>query len=183
MSEVRHADAVKVMTADAAKAQKRITELDTIIQKLYESYALGKTPESRFNLLSVTYEKEQAVLKDKLAQIENALATYHADSSNIEAFMMLARQYRDADELTASIINSFIDRVIVHTPQKVNGQRCVRIEVIFRFIGSFTVPQAQPSAEELKEEARRVKEREKNHQKYLRRKERKKKPSHEQTAA
>ena len=185
LSEVRHADAVKAMTADAAKAQKRISELDTIIQKLYESYALGKTPESRFNLLSVTYEKEQATLKDQLAQIETALATYHADSSNIEAFMVLAKQYRDVDELTASVINSFIDRVIVHAPQKVNGQRCVRIEIIFRFIGSFAVPTAesQPTAEELEEEARRAKESEKNHQKYLRRKERKKKQSHERTAA
>jgi len=61
----------------------------------------------------------------------------------------------------------------------------VRIDVVFRFIGSFAVPTAelQPTAEELEEEARRAKEREKNHQKYLRRKERKKKPSHEQTAA
>ncbi len=185
LSEVRHADAVKVMTADAAKDQKRIAELDIIIQKLYESYALGKTPESRFNLLSAAYEKEQAVLKDKLAQIENSLATYHADSSNIEVFMTLARQYRDADELTASVINSFIDPVIVHAPQKVNGQRSVQIEIIFRFIGSFAVPtaEAHPTAEESEEEVRRAKEREKNHQKYLRRKERQKKPSHEQTAA
>ena len=185
LSELRHADAVKNMTADATKAQKRIAELDTIIQKLYESYALGKTPESRFHLLSSTYEKEQAALKDKLTQIETALATYHADSSNIEAFMALARQYRDVDELTASVINSFIDRVIVHAPQKVNGQRSVRIEIFFRFIGSFAVPMArtQPTAEELEDEARCAKEREKNHQKYLRRKERKKKQSHERTAA
>lgn len=125
LSEVRHADAVKEMTAEAAKARKRIAELDTIIQKLYESYALGKTPESRFNLLSVTYEKEQAQLKDKLAKTEEALATYHADTTNIEAFMTLARQYRDTEELTASVINSFIDRVVVHAPKKVNGQRHV----------------------------------------------------------
>ena len=183
LSELRHADAVKAMTADAAKYQKRITELDTIIQKLYESYALGKTPESRFNLLSATYEKEQAEIKDRLAKMEEALAVYHADTTNIEAFMTLARQYRDADELTASIINSFIDRVIVHAPQKVNGQRCVRIEVIFRFIGSFVVPQAQPTEAELQEEACCAKERERNHQKYLRHKERKKKLSRDQTAA
>ena len=135
--------------------------------------------------MSATYEKEQAALRDKLAQIETALATYHADSSNIEAFMTLARQYQDAGDLTASIINSFIDRVIVHAPQKINGQRSVRIEIIFRFIGSFTVPTAesQSTAEASEEEDRRAKEREKNHQKYLRRKERKKKLSRDQTAA
>ena len=185
LSELRHADAVKAMMADAEKARKRIAALDTIIQKLYESYALGKTPESRFNLLSSTYEKEQAELRDKLTQIENALATYHADSSNIEAFMALARQHRDADELTASVINSFIDRVIVHAPEKVNGQRHVQIDVIFRFIGGFAVPQVQPqpTEAELQEEARRAKERERNHQKYLRKKERNKKLPHDQAAA
>ena len=185
LSEVRHADAVKDMTAEAAKARRRIAELDTIIQKLYESYALGKTPESRFNLLSVTYEKEQAQLKDKLAQTETALATYHADTTNIEAFMTLARQYRDTEELTASVINSFIDRVVVHAPQKVNSQRHVQIDVIFRFIGCFAVPVAPTilTEEQLQEEARRAKERERNHQKYLRKKERNKKLSHDQAAA
>lgn len=185
LSEVRHADAVKDMTAEAAKSRKRIAELDTIIQKLYESYALGKTPESRFNLLSSTYEKEQAQLKDKLAKTEEALGTYHADTTNIEAFMTLARQYRDTDELTASVINSFIDRVVVHAPKKVNGQRHVQIDVIFRFIGYFTVPVAPTimTEEQLQEEARRAKERKRNHKKYLRKKERNKKLPHDQAAA
>ena len=185
LSEVRHADAVKDMTAEAAKSRKRIAELDTIIQKLYESYALGKTPESRFNLLSSTYEKEQAQLKDKLAKTEEALGTYHADTTNIEAFRTLARQYRDTDELTASVINSFIDRVVVHAPKKVNGQRHVQIDVIFRFIGCFTVPVAPTimTEEQLQEEARRAKERKRNHKKYLRKKERNKKLPHDQAAA
>ncbi len=185
LSEVRHADAVKDMTAEAAKSRKRIAELDTIIQKLYESYALGKTPESRFNLLSSTYEKEQAQLKDKLAKTEEALGTYHANTTNIEAFMTLARQYRDTDELTASVINSFIDRVVVHAPKKVNGHRHVQIDVIFRFIGCFTVPVAPTimTEEQLQEEARRAKERKRNHKKYLRKKERNKKLPHDQAAA
>lgn len=185
LSEVRHADAVKDMTAEAAKSRKRIAELDTIIQKLYESYALGKTPESRFNLLSSTYEKEQAQLKGKLAKTEEALGTYHANTTNIEAFMTLARQYRDTDELTASVINSFIDRVVVHAPKKVNGQRHVQIDVIFRFIGCFTVPVAPTimTEEQLQEEARRAKERKRNHKKYLRKKERNKKLPHDQAAA
>ncbi|MBQ8618001.1 MAG: recombinase family protein, partial [Clostridia bacterium] len=184
LSEVRHADAVKNMTAEAAKARKRIVELDTIIQKLYESYALGKTPESRFNLLSSTYEKEQAQLKDKLSKTEEALASYHADTANIDAFMQLARQYRDTEELTASIINSLIDRVVVHVPKKVNGQRHVQIDVIFRFIGCFTVPVAPTilTEEQLQEEAKRAKERKRNHQKYLRKKERNKKLPHDQAA-
>ncbi|MBR6571379.1 MAG: recombinase family protein [Clostridia bacterium] len=183
LSELRHAESVKAMTAEAAQARKRITELDTIIQKLYESYALGKTPESRFTQLSAAYEKEQAELKSKLAQIESVLADYHADTANIEAFIALSHQYRDVDELTATVINSFIDKVLVHAPTKVNGQRCVHLEIQYRFIGNFAVPVAPLTFEELQEEARRARERERNHLKYLRRKERQQKqPSHDRAA-
>lgn len=138
----------------------------------------------RSMLLQTIQSVSQYAISDEAAfadQVRALSEVRHAD----EAFMMLTRQYRDANELTASAINSFIDRVIVHAPQKVKGQRSVRIDVVFLFIGSFAVPTAelQPTAEELEEEARRAKEREKTHQKYLRRKERKKKLSHEQTAA
>ncbi len=167
---------MKEKTSEIKQAKKRIAELDVIIQKLYEAYALGKTPENRFEVLSTAYEKEQSELKTALAQNEAALSDYNADSSNIERFMALAHQYRDVEELTAPVINSFIDKVIAHAPQKVNGQRCMQVEIIFHFIGNFTVPQLQslPTEDELRMEARRTKERERNHRKYLRRKERKK---------
>jgi len=127
-------------------------------------------------MLSVTYEKEQAELKSILARDEAALSDYSTDSSNIERFMALVRKYRDVEELTAPVINSFIDKIIVHAPQKINGQRCMQIEIIFHFIGNFAVPQLQAmtTEDELRIEAKRIKERERNHQKYLRRKERKK---------
>ena len=176
LSALRHADAVKEKTAEIKQAKKRIAELDVIIQKLYESYALGKTPENRFEVLSTAYEKEQSELKAALAQNKAALSDYNTDSSNIERFMALARKYRDVDELTAPVINSFIDKVIVHAPKKINGRRCVQIEIIFHFVGNFAVPQLQamPTEDELRIEAKRAKERERNHRKYLRRKERKK---------
>ena len=176
LSVLRHADAVKEKAKEIKQAKKRIAELDVIIQKLYEAYALGKTPENRFEMLSVTYEKEQAELEAILARDKAALSDYNTDSSNIERFMALARKYREVDELTAPVINSFIDKIIVHAPKKINGQRCMQIEIIFHFIGNFAVPhlQAMPTEDELRIEAKRIKERERNHRKYLRRKERKK---------
>ena len=175
LSALRHENAVKEKTSEIKQAKKRIAELDVIIQKLYESYALGKTTENRFEVLSAAYEKEQHELKAILARDEAALSNYNTDSTNIERFMALAQKYRDVDELTAPVINSFIDKVIVHAPQKVNGQRCIQVEIIFHFIGNFTVPQLQslPTEDELRMEARRAKERERSHQKYLRRKKRK----------
>lgn len=144
LSALRHVDAVKEKAREIKQAKKCIAELDVIIQKLYEAYALGKTPENRFELLSSVYEKEQAELKAILVRDEAALSDYNTDSSNIERFMALARKYRDVVELTAPVINSFIDKIIVHAPKKINGERCMQIEIIFHFIGNFPVPQLQP---------------------------------------
>jgi len=99
LSALRHADTVKEKTSEIKQAKKRIAELDVIIQKLYESYALGKTPENRFELLSNAYEKEQSELKATLAQNEATLSDYNNDSSNIEKFMALARKYRDVESV------------------------------------------------------------------------------------
>ena len=158
LSELRHADAVKEKAKEIKQAKKRIAELDVIIQKLYESYALGKTPENRFEVLSTAYEKEQSELKAALAQNEAALLDYNTDSSNIERFMALAWKYRDVEEPTAPVINNFIDKIIVHAPQKINGQRCMQIEIVFHFIDNFAVPQLQamPTEDELQIEANTV---------------------------
>ena len=181
LSTLRHANAVKEKAEEIEKAKKRIAELDIIIQKLYESYALNKIPENRYESLSASYEKEQAELRVSLKRDEAMLNNYDHDSENIGRFLVLAQQFRETDDLSPAVINSLIDKVIVHAPEKIHGQRCVQIEIVFQFIGSFTVPQAEQiltkeeREREQQEEMRREKEREKNHQRYLRRKERRNK--------
>ncbi len=62
-SELQQAQAAKETKARIRKAQKRCKELDVLIQKLYESYALEKISEKRFDDFLAAYEKEQAELK------------------------------------------------------------------------------------------------------------------------
>ena len=187
LSTLQHTNAVKEKAEEIAKAKKRISELDIIIQKLYESYALNKIPENRYEALSASYEKEQAELRELLKRDEAELNDYENDSSSIERFLALAREFRDVKALTPAVINSFIDKVIVHAPEKIHGQRSVQVEIVFQFIGSFAVPDTVPvlteeeQERERQEEMIREKEREKNHQKYLRRKERKNKEQFSKT--
>ena len=170
---IRQAEQAKKLQQEMKKAQKRIDELDTILQKLFESYALGKIPESRFHTLSAGYEAEQKELREILSRSEKEIAAYTSDEQNIAAFMALAKHYREPEDLTPEMINAFVNRIIVHKPQKVNGQRTMQIDIVYRFIGGFTVPNIEvlPTAEQRKAEERKFKERERNHANYLRRKE------------
>ena len=90
---LHYADEVRGKQAEADHARLRIDELDAIIRTLYERYALGKIPESRFEALIATYEKEQASLREVLSRTEAELASYQADTDNIDRFMKVIRKY------------------------------------------------------------------------------------------
>ena len=41
-------------------------------------------------------------------------------------------------ELTLTMVNKFIKKIIVHAPGKLSGQSVQKIPIIFNFIGEFT---------------------------------------------
>ena len=126
--------------------EKRIAELEHLLKKLYEDYALGKIPESRFEALAAGYEKEQSDLRRLLAEAEAELVSYQNDTDNIDRFMKAIQKYRNPNKLTAPMLNELIEKIIVHAPKKQNGQRSMQVDVIFRFIGNFTVPRVENAA-------------------------------------
>ena len=173
-SALQQAQEVKEAKARIRKAQKRCKELDVLIQKLYESYALNKITEKRFDDFLAAYEQEQAELKAVLETDTGELQAYEADSDHIASFLKLARKYRDTDELTTPMIYAYIEKIIVHAPEKINGERHMQLDIYLKFIGNFQVPQAAPTAEEIAAEKKRRQQRAKNREKVARCMEKKK---------
>lgn len=82
------------------KDRKRHSELDTIIKKLYESFAVGRISEERFDSLLAEYEVEQKNLSAQIAETEESLTSYEEDTARVEQFLALAEKYTDFSELT-----------------------------------------------------------------------------------
>ena len=118
-------------------------------------------------MLSTQYEKEQAELSAVIDSNRVELADFETDTSRAKQFLALAKKYSDFSELTTPMINEFIEKIIVHAPEKINGERTMEIEIYLKFIGKFEV---EPTPEEIAvaeaERNRRAVER----QKYLRKK-------------
>jgi hypothetical protein len=74
--------------------------------------------------------------------------------------------------LTTPILNSFINKIVVHEAYKSSGERVQDVDVYFNFIGRFTPPQEEhiPTEEELAEaeklRVKRAKQREANNRWY-----------------
>ncbi|MGI5899244.1 MAG: DUF4368 domain-containing protein [Christensenellales bacterium] len=149
-SQLRQAEAAKDTKRKLNKDRKRVTELDSIIKKLYESFAVGRLSEERFDSLLAEYEAEQQTLRAAVAETEERLTAFAEDTDRVEQFLTLARKYTDFSELTTPMINEFIDKIIVHAPEKVDGDRTQEIEIHLKFIGRFELPAPELTPEEEK---------------------------------
>ena len=149
-SELRQKEAAKDTKRRLNRDRKRIDELDNIIKKLYESFAVGRITDERFDTLLVEYEAEQKELQASVKADEERLSVFEEDTARVEQFMALAKKYTDFSELTTSMINEFIEKIIVHAPEKMDGDRVQEIEIYLKFIGHFELPAPELTAEEIK---------------------------------
>jgi len=169
-SRIKQEAEAKGLKKKLAKAKKRYAELDVLIKKLYESYAMEKISEHRFDMLSAEYEQEQAELESVIAADQVELEIFHADATRADQFMALARKYTDFSELTTPMINEFIEKILIHAPEKVDGERTMEIEIFLKFIGKFDVPMPEPTPEEIAAAEADRKRRAANREKYARKK-------------
>ena len=167
-SEVQQAHAAKDLKRKLNKDKRRIDELDTIIKKLYESYAVGRIGEERFDTLLAGYEQEQATLRQSIAEGESALGSFEQDTTNVEHFLDLARKYTNFSELTTPVINEFVEKIVVHAPDKSTGDRVQEVDIYLKFIGKFDAPMPEPTPEEIAEQERLQKERIRSRERYRR---------------
>ena len=167
-SEIQQAQAAKDLKRKLNKDKRRFDELDTIIKKLYESYAVGRIGEERFDTLLAGYEQEQAVLRQSIAEGESALGSFEQDTANVEHFLDLAKKYTNFSELTTPMINEFIDKIVVHAPDRSTGDRVQEVDIYLKFIGKFDAPMPEPTPEEIAEQERLQKERIRSRERYRR---------------
>lgn len=120
-----------------AEIQKRIGELDTIFQRIYEDNIIGKLSDERFMKMSKGYEDEQNTLQTEANEIQSELQQEEKKSVDVKRFLAIVKKYTDLTELTPEILREFIDKIIVHAPDKSSGRRLQEIEIIYNHIGEF----------------------------------------------
>lgn len=128
-SEIREQSEAKKLKAALKHQEKRYAELDILLKKVYEDNALGRLPDKRYEMLSAGYEKEQAELEQSIKACREQLTQYDEDTDRTEEFLALVHKYTDITELTPVIINEFVDKILVHKAEKIDGERVMEIEI------------------------------------------------------
>lgn len=127
--------AVKQKKKELEQARKRIAELDRIFKRIYEDDISGTISHERFLKLSAEYEAEQKELTAFVKTEQTAVDTYEQDRTDFDSFAAIIRKYVGIRELTPTIVNEFVKKIIVHAPDKSSGHRRQKIEIVWNFIG------------------------------------------------
>ena len=157
-----------------AAAQKRAGELEKLICKIYEDNALGKLPDARYAALDAQYAKEQDALNDEIAELEKAVTGYEQSRKSAERFIVLIDKYENFDTLTNTMLNEFVEKILVHERARKGSQDTTQeVEIYFNFVGRYIPPALQPvplTPEEQEELRKKEERKDRLHQNYLRRK-------------
>ena len=54
------------------------------------------------------------------------------------------RPSSDLQELDAATVNELIEKIVIHSPEKIGGKKHVTIEVYFTYVGKIRIPLAKP---------------------------------------
>ena len=172
---------VAQQTADISKkrkrlaaAQKRAGELEKLICKIYEDNALGKLPDARYEALDAQYAKEQDTLNAEIVELEKAVTGYEQSRKSAEKFIALIDKYENFDTLTNTMLNEFVEKILVHERACKGSQDTTQeVEIHFNFVGRYIPPALQPvplTPEEQEELRKKEERKDRLHQNYLRRK-------------
>ena len=127
--------AIKRQKKELEQARKRIAELDRIFKRIYEDDINGTISHERFLKLSSEYEAEQKELTAFVKTEQAAVDTYEQDRTDFDSFASVIRKYVGIRELTPTIVNEFVKKIVVHAPDKSSGHRRQKIEIVWNFIG------------------------------------------------
>jgi hypothetical protein len=172
----RQTNEVKAQRKQLAKLKKRQSEIETLFRRIYEDSALGKLPMNRFEAMAAEYEQEREIIERDVPLLEAAINRFESDTDRAAKFAELVKRYSDFEELTPTIINEFIEKIVVHERER---RYCAdteqNVEIHLNFVGEYKAPSkpidpATLAAQE-EEKRRKTEWQEKRHLKYLRLKE------------
>ena len=120
---------------ELSRAKKRIAEIDTLIQKIYEDNASGKLSDERYATLSLSYEEEQKTLKAAVPELQSFLETETDKTESLQRFIQKVKQITELKVLTPELIHEFVDKIVVYAPRYLDGKRVQLLDIYYSGVG------------------------------------------------
>ncbi len=112
--------------------EKRITDLDKLIQKIYEDKVLGSLPEKTCADLLTKYQQEKDTLQTELDTLIQRADADKQDEADVDEYIRRLKSYTGAEELTRQMCLDLIEYFTVDAYQ---GRKAVcNIHIYYKLI-------------------------------------------------
>lgn len=107
--------------------------LDTI--KTVSAYAISNEAKFIEKVRSASEVRQTRATKDLQRKLNRDLRrskeldAFNADTSRVDQFLALAKKYTDFSVLTTPMIYEFVDKALVHAPDKSTGDRTQEVDI------------------------------------------------------
>ena len=92
--------------------------------------------------MSADYEREQTDLRERTEKLRKAVEACEQQSVNMDSFLKLVKKYTVPDKLFPELLNAFVEKIVVHAPDKSTGHRTQQIDIHYNFIGEIRLSHA-----------------------------------------
>lgn len=113
----------------------RISELERLIQNLYEDKCAGTIPQTVFQTLMRKYESEHAEKMERLPELERKVKADGGNRLDSGFWTAVIRRYLEIAELDETILFELVDRIEVGETKKSKGLRVCDIKLYYRYAG------------------------------------------------
>ena len=113
----------------------RVSELERLMQNLYEDKCTGVVPQTVFQTLMKKYETERAQKAAAIPELEQKVRAQMENRHDADRWAEIIRRYTEITELDETILFELVDRIEVGEARKVGKTRLQDVKVFYRYVG------------------------------------------------
>ncbi len=107
---------------DLKRSEKRLAELDKLIEAAFEEKVSGKIPESVCVKLIDKYTAEQTELKEKVAALSQGLEEVTQATTDVDEFIRRMKTYFNSPTLTREMCLALFDHLVIGAKESVTNK-------------------------------------------------------------
>ena len=135
MKKTSNEEKTSILKTELTAIDKRLAELEKLIQAAYEDKVMGRIPESVcINLLN-KYESERAEKLEHKKELSAKLAASEANEKSVDDWLDMIQDYAQLEELDRATLVRLIQKIEIGEKHEVDGHIERDINIYYNFVG------------------------------------------------
>ena len=130
---------LKTLQAELGAIDRRLPELDRLVQSAYEDKVLGKIPENLCVQLLGGYEAERKAKQERRRELTEQLTASRENEQSVDAWLDMVQNYYDLQELDRPTLMRLIQKIEISEKYTVGDHEEQDIHIYYNFVGYIEV--------------------------------------------